>query len=201
MLKILFDFAASLIGLIVLMPILIIISLINLIIQGFPLFFFHDRLGKGGIPFTMIKFRTMTNEPSVSAEHDITRLTNWGRFLRKTSIDELPVLYNVFKGEMSLVGPRPLPLKYYSRFNSFQKKRMDVKPGITGLAQIHGRNELSWQERFEYDIKYIKKHSFFLDLKIIFKTLLLVISRKNIDGKNQEIMPEFMGNNSKQNGN
>ncbi len=201
MIKILFDFVASFIGLIVLMPILIIISLINLIFQGFPLFFSHERLGKGGIPFTMIKFRTMTNEPSLSAEHDIIRLTHWGRFLRKTSIDELPVLFNVFKGEMSLVGPRPLPLKYYSRFDSFQKKRMDVKPGITGLAQIRGRNELSWEERFEYDIEYIKKQSFFLDIKIIFKTVLLVIYRKNIDGKNQEIMPEFMGNNSKQKGN
>ena len=141
----------------------------------------------------MIKFRTMDNELSQSAEHDITRLTPWGRFLRKASIDELPVLINVIKGDMSLVGPRPLPIKYLSRFNSFQKQRMGVKPGITGLAQINGRNQLSWEDRFIYDIEYTKNKSFFLDLKIILKTLFLVISRKNIDSKYQEIMPEFMG--------
>tara|TARA_B100001540_G_C15531561_1_gene517188 strand:- start:303 stop:737 length:435 start_codon:yes stop_codon:yes gene_type:complete len=135
----------------------------------------------------------MDNELSQSAEHDITRLTPWGRFLRKASIDELPVLINVIKGDMSLVGPRPLPIKYLSRFNSFQKQRMGVKPGITGLAQINGRNQLSWEDRFIYDIEYTKNKSFFLDLKIILKTLFLVISRKNIDSKYQEIMPEFMG--------
>jgi len=193
LIKILFDFLTSFSGLILLLPVFLLTSIISIIFQGLPVFFFHKRLGKHGIIFTMVKFRTMTNEPSVSAEHDISRLTRWGRFLRKTSIDELPVLINVIKGDMSLVGPRPLPVKYLSRFNSFQKKRMDVKPGITGLAQINGRNQLSWEERFAYDVEYTKGKSFFLDLVIIFKTLYLVIFRKNIDSKSQEIMPEFMG--------
>ena len=139
----------------------------------------------------------MTNERSQSAEHDITRLTNWGRFLRKTSIDEIPVLFNVIKGDMSLVGPRPLPTKYLTRFNSFQKKRMKLKPGITGLAQVNGRNHLSWEDRFDYDINYINNKSFFLDINIIFRTLYLVVFRKNIEGKSQEIMPEFMGTSLK----
>tara|TARA_Y100000590_G_C15694899_1_gene1004760 strand:+ start:1603 stop:2217 length:615 start_codon:yes stop_codon:yes gene_type:complete len=193
LIKILFDFLTSFIGLVLLLPFFIIISSISIVFQGFPVFFLHKRLGKNGIIFTIIKFRTMANGPSESAEHDITRLTRWGRFLRKTSIDELPVLLNVIKGDMSLVGPRPLPVKYLPRFNSFQKKRMNVKPGITGLAQAHGRNQLSWEERFDFDIQYTKEKSFFLDLSIIIKTLYLVIFRKNIEGKSQEIMPEFMG--------
>ena len=105
------------------------------------------------------------------------------------------VLINVIKGDMSLVGPRPLPVKYLSRFNFLQKKRMDVKPGITGLAQVNGRNQLSWEDRFSYDVEYTRKKSFFMDLGIIIKTLYIVFSRKNIDSKSQEIMPEFMGTN------
>ncbi len=193
MLKTIFDIIVSILGLIILFPILIIVCLLSLFFQGLPLFFFHDRLGKDEIKFTMIKFRTMSNGESISAEHDITRLTKWGRLLRKTSIDELPVLINVIKGDMSLVGPRPLPVKYLSRFDSFQKKRMKIKPGITGLAQINGRNRLSWDERFNYDIDYIRKRTFLLDLMIIFKTIFLVTYRKNVDGRSQEIMPEFMG--------
>lgn len=193
MFKTSFDIIASILGLIILFPILIIVSLLSIFFQGFPLLFFHNRLGKDGIEFTMIKFRTMSNGQSFSAEHDITRLTKWGRLLRKTSIDELPVLINVIKGDMSLVGPRPLPVKYLPRFDSFQRQRMSIKPGITGLAQINGRNHLSWDERFKYDIDYTKKRTFLLDLIIIFKSILLVTYRKNVDGKNQEIMPEFMG--------
>ncbi len=134
MFKVLFDFLISFTGLILLFPVLILTAIISIIFQGSPVFFLHKRLGKDETIFTMVKFRTMTNGPSQSAEHDITRLTRWGRFLRKTSIDELPVLFNVIKGDMSLVGPRPLPVKYLSRFNSLQKKRKNVKPGITGLA-------------------------------------------------------------------
>ena len=193
MVKVLFDFLISFIALILLLPVLILIAIISIVLQGFPVFFLHERLGKDGIVFTMLKFRTMINGPSQSAEHDITRLTGWGRFLRRTSIDELPVLFNVIKGDMSLVGPRPLPVKYLTRFSDLQKKRMDIKPGITGLAQVNGRNHLSWEDRFSYDVEYIKKKSFFLDLGIIFKTLYIVLFRKNIDSKSQEIMPEFMG--------
>ena len=168
MAKILFDILTSFAGLIILSPILLIVSLISFLVQGSPVMFFHKRLGKDAYPFKMVKFRTMLNGPSLSAEHDIKRLTKWGRFLRRTSIDELPVLFNVLKGEMSLVGPRPLPVKYLSRFNSFQKQRMNIKPGITGLAQINGRNHLSWEDRFDYDCEYIQKQSFLLDLMIIF---------------------------------
>ena len=196
--KQIFDFLLSFFGLIVLFPILLIISLISIINQGFPVLFFHERLGKDGNSFTMIKFRTMTNEPSISAEHDSTRLTKWGRFLRQTSIDELPVLINVLKGEMSLVGPRPLPIKYFSRFNSFQLKRLNVKPGITGLAQINGRNLLSWDEKFRYDINYVNDYSFLLDIKIIIKTIIVLLFKKNVRAKDQEIMPEFMGSKSKE---
>ena len=190
-----FDFLISFLGLIFLSPILIITSIFSIIFQGFPVLFLHKRLGKDGVVFTMVKFRTMTVGPSISANHDISRLTRWGRFLRKTSIDELPVLFNVIKGEMSLVGPRPLPVKYLPRFNSSQKKRMDVKPGITGLAQVNGRNQLSWEDRFSYDIEYTTKKSFFLDLRIIIKTLFIVLFRKNVESESQEIMPEFFGNN------
>jgi lipopolysaccharide/colanic/teichoic acid biosynthesis glycosyltransferase len=141
----------------------------------------------------------MINTPSLSAEDDRKRLTKWGRFIRHTSLDEFPVLFNVLKGEMSLVGPRPLPIKYLSRFNSYQLKRMSVKPGITGLAQIKGRNHLSWDERFKYDIKYVENYSFFTDIKIILNTIIVVLSGNNVKAKNQEIMPEFMGSKNKQN--
>lgn len=193
MFKIIFDILASFIGLIILFPVLFLICITSFFLQGLPILFFDDRLGKNGKPFTMIKFRTMSTGPSLNAEDDIKRLTKWGRILRKTSIDELPVLINVIKGEMSLVGPRPLPVKYFQRFNSFQKQRMNIKPGITGLAQINGRNQISWEDRFKYDIDYIQNRTFFLDLIIIFKTIFLAAFRKNIDGENQEIMSEFMG--------
>ena len=166
---------------------------ISIIFQGFPILFHHERLGRNGQPFTMVKFRTMSNGNSLSAKHDITRLTAWGRVLRRTSIDELPVLFNVIKGEMSLVGPRPMPTKYLPRFNKSQIKRLNVKPGITGLAQVTGRNSLSWEEKFELDVKYVKQNSLIGDLMIILKTLFTVIKGKNVEASDQEIMPEFMG--------
>tara|TARA_B100001142_G_scaffold264574_1_gene268293 strand:+ start:683 stop:1282 length:600 start_codon:yes stop_codon:yes gene_type:complete len=198
LLKRCFDLIASLFGIVILFPIIIFTFLINMIVQGFPILFYQQRIGENGIPFILIKFRTMSNEKSLSAIHDISRLTKWGRFLRKTSIDELPALFNVIKGDMSLVGPRPLPLKYLNRFDDYQIKRIEVKPGITGLAQINGRNQLSWEKRFEYDVQYTNNNSFLIDLKIIFKTILLVIRGKNISAKGQEIMPEFMGSKNKE---
>ncbi|MDP6401060.1 MAG: sugar transferase [Candidatus Marinimicrobia bacterium] len=188
-----FDTLFTLVGIIILSPILLIIMVLSLLFQGYPILFFHERLGINGAPFTMVKFRTMATGQSISASHDITRLTKWGKFLRRTSIDEFPVLINVIKGDMSLVGPRPLPQKYFSRFNAFQKKRFQVKPGITGLAQIKGRNQLSWEERFEFDVQYVNDHSFFLDIKIILITILLVFKGVGVTSKEQEIMPEFMG--------
>lgn len=192
--KRLFDVLASMIGLIILSPIILIAAVISVISQGFPIFFHHERLGRDGFPFTMVKFRTMDNGHSLSAKHDITRLTPWGRVLRRTSIDELPVLFfNVIKGDMSLVGPRPMPTKYLPRFNKSQIKRLNVKPGITGLAQVTGRNSLSWEERFELDVKYVKQNSLIGDLIIILKTLFTVIRGKDVEASDQEIMPEFMG--------
>ena len=193
MLKRIIDLLLSIFGLIILSPIMISTSILSFFIQGFPILFMHKRLGKNGNPFTMIKFRTMENGPSLSAEHDMIRLTKWGRFLRRSSIDELTVLFNVLIGDMSIVGPRPMPIKYLNRFNSIQKTRMNIKPGITGLAQVAGRNHLSWEEKFEYDVKYIINNSFVMDFKIIIKTFFLVLKRKNIEAENQEIMPEFMG--------
>lgn len=166
---------------------------ISIIFQGFPILFHHERLGRNGQPFTMVKFRTMSNGNSLSAKHDITRLTACGRVLRRTSIDELPVLFNVIKGEMSLVGPRPMPTKYLPRFNKSQIKRLIVKPGITGLAQVTGRNSLSWEERFGLDVQYVKNNSFKGDCYIILKTLIIVLKGKDVMATNQEIMPEFMG--------
>ena len=191
-----FDIFSSLLGLILLLPIMIVVGIISILYQGFPILFSHERLGKDGRPFTMIKFRTMESGNSLSAEHDIIRLTPWGRVLRRTSIDELPVLFNVIKGDMSLVGPRPMPIKYLSRFNEFQILRLKVKPGITGLAQVTGRNSLSWEERFQLDVQYVKHNSFVGDLKIILKTFFIVIKGKNVDAEEQEIMPEFLGSNS-----
>ena len=191
-----FDIFSSLLGLILLLPIMIVVGIISILYQGFPILFVHERLGKDGLPFMMIKFRTMESGKSLSAEHDIIRLTPWGRVLRRTSIDEIPVLFNVIKGDMSLVGPRPMPIKYLSRFNEFQILRLKVKPGITGLAQVTGRNSLSWEERFQLDVQYVKHNSFVGDLKIILKTFFIVIKGKNVDAEEQEIMPEFLGSNS-----
>jgi len=191
-----FDIFSSLLGLILLLPIMIVVGIISILYQGFPILFVHERLGKDGLPFMMIKFRTMESGKSLSAQHDIIRLTPWGRVLRRTSIDEIPVLFNVIKGDMSLVGPRPMPIKYLSRFNESQILRLKVKPGITGLAQVTGRNSLSWEERFQLDVQYVKHNSFVGDLKIILKTFFIVIKGKNVDAEEQEIMPEFLGSNS-----
>tara|TARA_Y100000741_G_C18229065_1_gene549063 strand:- start:288 stop:896 length:609 start_codon:yes stop_codon:yes gene_type:complete len=195
------DIFFSIFGIIILMPFLLITVIISSFAHGFPILFLDSRLGINGRPFTLIKLRSMENGISKNAEHDITRITKWGRFLRQSSIDELPVLINVIKGDMSLVGPRPLPEKYLNRFNKIQKKRLEVKPGITGLAQIKGRNYLSWEERFYYDIEYIKKQSLILDIKIIFSTIILVIKGIGVGAKDQEIMPEFMGKKNNESSN
>ncbi|MFQ6678718.1 MAG: sugar transferase, partial [Fidelibacterota bacterium] len=128
-----------------------------------------------------------------SSHHDESRITSFGKFLRKTSLDELPTLINVLKGDMSLVGPRPLPVKYINRFNGFQNRRHEVRPGITGWAQINGRNTLSWEEKFEYDVYYVDHHNFILDFKILFITFFQILSGRGVSPANQEIMPEFMG--------
>ena len=162
-------------------------------VQGWPVFFYHRRLGLNCVPFTMVKFRTMAVGPSLSAKHDASRITVLGRLLRRFSLDELPVLVNVILGQMSLVGPRPLPEKYGPRFNAYQNRRHQVRPGITGLAQVKGRNQLSWEEKFKYDIHYVENHNLLMDLKILFITFMQVIRGKGVRAETQEIMPEFMG--------
>ena len=174
-------------------PAIILICMASVICQGFPIFFIHKRLGLNGKSFKMIKFRSMLVGPSISAEDDVERITKYGRLLRKTSLDEIPVLFNVIKGEMSLVGPRPMPLKYLKRFNDYQIKRLSIKPGITGLAQISGRNNLSWEQRFDLDIKYILKKSLIFDIYILLKTFMIVFKGDGVNALESEIMPEFMG--------
>jgi len=194
-----FDIITSLIGLIIFTPLLILISITIFLFDGFPIIFVQPRLGRNKIFFNIIKFRTMKIGDSKSSEEDEIRQTLLGRLLRKTSLDELPVLINVLKGEMSLVGPRPLLIKYSERFNSFQDRRHEVLPGITGLAQIKGRNQISWEEKFNYDIQYIDEHNFLLDIKILFKTVFFVLLFKGTSPKGQDIMSEFMGSKKNEN--
>lgn len=175
-------------------PAIVLICMASVICQGFPIFFIHKRLGLNGKSFKMIKFRSMLVGPSINAEDDVKRITKYGRILRKTSLDEIPVLFNVIKGEMSLVGPRPMPLKYLKRFNDYQIKRLSIKPGITGLAQISGRNNLSWEQRFDLDIKYLLKKSLIFDIYILLKTFIIVFTGDGVNALESEIMPEFMGN-------
>lgn len=158
--------------------------------DGKPVFFTQKRSGLDAIPFNFTKFRTMKIETSIT---DSERITNLGGFLRKTSLDEFPSLWNVLKGDMSLVGPRPLLMEYLDRYSHEQAYRHNVKPGITGLAQIKGRNSLSWDEKFSYDVYYVDNQNVFLDIKIILITIYLVFTMKGISPNNQEIMPEFTG--------
>lgn len=186
--KRIFDFFVSLIALILLFPLFLIISiLIKLDTKG-PVFFIHERIGQNGKPFFPIKFRTM-KEGAIKeglgynvAEND-PRITRVGKFLRKYGLDELPQLINVLKGEMSLVGPRPTFRYQVEKYDDFQKQRLLVKPGITGWAQIHGRNILSWEERIKYDVWYVKNWSLWLDFKILIKTIPLLFSKKGVYGK------------------
>jgi lipopolysaccharide/colanic/teichoic acid biosynthesis glycosyltransferase len=194
-----FDIITSLIGLIIFTPLLILISIAIFVFDGFPIIFVQPRLGKDKEEFNIIKFRTMSIGTSKSSANDEMRQTLLGKYLRKSSLDELPVLINVLKGEMSLVGPRPLLVKYSKRFNSFQNRRHEVLPGITGLAQIKGRNQISWEEKFIYDIQYIDKHNFLLDIKILIKTMNPVLFFKGTSPKGQDIMSEFMGSKENEN--
>ena len=163
---------------------------------GKPVLFSQARPGLGGKPFTMYKFRTMTNARDAKGEllPDALRLTRFGRFLRASSLDELPELWNVLKGDMSLVGPRPLLMEYLPLYSSFQARRHEVRPGITGWAQVNGRNALSWEERFELDVWYVDHHSLWLDLRILWLTVRKVIQREGITAKGEATMSKFKGN-------
>lgn len=190
-----FDLINSVILVILLCPLLILLMLLILMFQGRLILFCQERLGKNHRRFKIIKFRTMSNE--VDSEGillpDVERTTKIGNFLRRYSLDELPGLLNVLKGEMSLVGPRPLPSQYLSRYSQEQDRRHEVKPGITGWAQVNGRNAISWEEKFRLDVWYVDNKSFFLDIKILLLTIHKVILKKDIVPVNKGAMEEFLG--------
>lgn len=176
------DLILSLMALIVLMPLMIIIGILVRINLGSPIIFKQKRPGKNEKIFTLYKFRTMTDKRDIDGNllPDEYRLTKFGKFLRSTSLDELPELINIIKGDMAIVGPRPLLVEYLPYYTEEEKHRYDVRPGLTGLAQVNGRNEISWEEKLKYDTEYIKEISFYSDLKIIFKTIKKTIKRKDI---------------------
>ena len=194
-LKRVFDVVVSATALVVLAPVMGLIALLVWRTMGRPVLFRHVRPGLHGKPFVMYKFRTMRDLRDAAGEllPDETRLTPFGRWLRATSLDELPELLNVLRGEMNLVGPRPLLMEYLDRYTPEQARRHEVKPGITGWAQIHGRNNLSWDERFKLDVWYVDNWSLWLDLKILWRTLWMVLRREGISAQGHATMPEFRG--------
>lgn len=158
-------------------------------VSGRPVFFVHERAGRRGKPFKLIKFRTMKPGDAPDAE----RLTRFGNFLRKTSLDELPEIFNVIRGEMSLVGPRPLPVRYLPRYSEEQNRRHEVLPGITGWAQVNGRNLLGWDEKFRFDVEYVERRSLRFDIKILFLSVWQVLARRGISHAGEATMSEFTG--------
>ena len=191
------DIVCSGLGLIVLSPILIIAAILIRKNLGSPIFFTQDRIGKDGKVFKMIKFRTMLDATDKYGNQlpDEERLTSFGKLLRSTSIDELPELVNVFLGDMSLVGPRPLLVEYKDLYSTEQWRRHEVRPGITGWAQVNGRNSISWAERFKLDIEYIDNYNLILDIKILFMTVSKVIKKDGISQYGHVTMEKFNGNN------
>ena len=196
MVKRLFDILLSALVLILLSPLIAITAIFVIIDLGFPIFFTQIRPGYRGNLFKIYKFRSMKDIETKKGMQtpDIKRLTAFGLLIRSTSIDELPSLWNVLMGDMSLVGPRPLLVEYLSLYNKEQARRHNVKPGITGWAQVNGRNALSWRERFELDVWYVDNHTFFLDLKILLMTVKKVLFREGIAQSGQVTMSKFTGN-------
>lgn len=184
------DIVASFLALIVLAPLLVFLCILQYLKMGRPLFFRQIRAGRGGAPFKILKFRSMR----AGTSSDDERTTKWGQFLRSTSLDEIPELWNVLRGEMSLVGPRPLPTEYLPRYTAEQARRHDVRPGITGWAQVNGRNGLTWERQFELDLWYIEQQSLFLDLKIMLLTIVQVLRRKDINASKTVTRHPFEGN-------
>jgi len=195
MAKRIFDLIVSVILLILASPILITVGVLVLVLLKRPVFFTQVRPGKDCKPFIMYKFRTMTNETDKAGNilSNERRMTSFGLFLRRSSLDELPELYNVLRGDMSLVGPRPLLMDYVPLFNDFQIRRHEVKPGITGWAQVNGRNTISWKEKFELDIWYVEHINFLLDLKILWLTFVKTLKREGITHEGNVSMPRFTG--------
>lgn len=196
--KPLLDFLAALIGLVLISPIFLLVTILLLVANNGKPFFTQQRPGKNGKIFRIIKFKTMNDKKDATGKllPDAQRLTQVGQFVRKTSLDEIPQLLNVIKGDMSLVGPRPLLTHYLHLYSAFQNRRHEVKPGITGWAQVNGRNAISWDKKFELDVWYVDHISFILDLKILFKTVLKVIKSDGINAADAATIEPFNGNNN-----
>ena len=193
MLKRTFDILLILISSLIFLPVFILVALIVRSKLGYPIFFKQSRPGLNGRVFGMLKFRTMTNECNEDGIllSDEARLTEFGKFLRSISLDELPSLWNVLKGDMSLVGPRPLLMEYLPLYSTRQARRHEIKPGVTGWAQVNGRNAISWDEKFDLDVWYVDNRSAWLDIKILWLTVKKVIARDGISPKDMDIMPRF----------
>lgn len=188
------DFIISLLALTVLSPLLLVLTLVGAVkMRGNP-FFVQERPGRNGRVFRLIKLRSMTNEKkNGELLPDEERLTGYGRFLRRTSLDELPELLNILVGQMSIVGPRPLLVKYLPLYNEHQARRHEVRPGLTGWAQVNGRNSITWEQKFDYDVWYVDHVSFALDVRIVMMTVRSVLKREGISGENNATMAEFTG--------
>jgi lipopolysaccharide/colanic/teichoic acid biosynthesis glycosyltransferase len=192
------DVLFSSLGLILLFPVMLTIALVVFVTMGWPVLFVQPRPGIGGRLFNLVKFRTMRTAGATDGTplSDTVRLTRVGAFLRSTSLDELPELWNVVRGEMSLVGPRPLLVEYLPLYSAEQARRHEVRPGITGWAQVHGRNAITWEERFALDVWYVDHRTFWLDLEILLRTIGSVLRREGIAAAGEATMPKFRGNNS-----
>ncbi len=192
------DFLCALLALIVLSPVLAITAVLVCIKLGAPVIFAQERPGKNEKVFKLYKFRTMTDETDENGEPlpDEERLTRFGKKLRAASLDELPELFNILKGDMSIVGPRPLLVRYLPRYNAKQARRHEVRPGFTGLAQTHGRNAISWEEKFDWDVRYVDNITFLGDWKIILDTIKTVLKKEGISAAGEATMGEFMGEES-----
>ncbi|MCJ8191966.1 sugar transferase [Sphingomicrobium aestuariivivum] len=197
MLKRLFDIFGALAGLVLFAPVILLLALLIRIKLGSPVLFRQVRPGRDARPFEMVKFRTMTDARDVDGKllPDAERLTRFGRFLRSASLDELPELWNVLKGDMSLVGPRPLAMAYLPLYSPEQNRRHEVRPGITGLAQVRGRNTLSWNDRFALDVDYVDTHNLWLDMRILVETVMIVLRRDGVQAGGQEDVNSFDGTN------
>ena len=189
------DFVLSLVAITILSPILLLIALLVRIKLGSPVIFKQQRPGMNEKIFTLYKFRTMTDERDEKGEllPDEMRLRDFGKFLRASSLDELPELFNILKGDMSIVGPRPLLIEYLPLYSAHQRRRHEVRPGLTGWAQVNGRNAIGWEEKFNYDVEYVDNLSFFLDVKIIFLTIMKVLKREGINQEGRATMEPFRG--------
>lgn len=199
--KPLFDRLFALIGLLLASPVFLLVALLLAVVQRGQVFFTQHRPGKDEKVFKLIKFKTMTDERDSRGNllPDEKRLTFIGKLVRKTSLDELPQLINILKGDMSFIGPRPLLVEYLPLYNDRQRRRHHVKPGISGWAQVNGRNAISWEKKFEYDLYYIDNQSFFLDLKILFLTILKILKAEGISGSNVATMEKFLGERGMEN--